>query len=368
LYGTTFTKLPRATEREVASAGRPMRDIVRLRLEDFIAALDKGSTNERMRFASQVLERDGLGPGSAAGRERIRRRLIEARQRMLTEFEAYDRTLQSDLAKNPSADASAYATIFRDRGLSSDTSLLADYGVERALDAMKSQGKVAAGTIRHVAIVGPGLDFLNKADGYDFYPEQTIQPFAIVDSLVRLGLARADDIAVTTFDLSGRVNEHLGTASRRARDGTPYVVQLPLNRDERWSTGLLSYWERFGDRIGEPVKAAAPPPASGSVRVRAVRIRPAVVASIRPVDLNLVLERSRDTFDLIVATNILVYYDLFEQSLALANAAAMLRPGGILLANNAVFPVPPMQPTAGYLQVVWSDSRHDNLFWYERGR
>jgi hypothetical protein len=63
-----------------------------------------------------------------------------------------------------------------------------------------------------------------------------------------------------------------------------------------------------------------------------------------------------------------VYYDLFEQSLALANTAAMLRPGGIVLANNAVFPVPPMEPTAGYLQVVWSDRRHDHVFWYERGR
>jgi hypothetical protein len=31
--------------------------------------------------------------------------------------------------------------------------------------------------------VGPGLDFADKQEGYDFYPLQTIQPFAVIDSL-----------------------------------------------------------------------------------------------------------------------------------------------------------------------------------------
>ena len=35
----------------------------------------------------------------------------------------------------------------------------------------------------------------------------------------------------------------------------------------------------------------------------------------------------------------LVYYDVFEQSLALANVAAMLRPGGVFLSNQAVEPL-----------------------------
>ncbi|MCI0391227.1 MAG: class I SAM-dependent methyltransferase [Acidobacteria bacterium] len=40
--------------------------------------------------------------------------------------------------------------------------------------------------------------------------------------------------------------------------------------------------------------------------------------------------------DLIIATTILVYYDVFEQSLALANIESALRPGGFLLSNNAL--------------------------------
>lgn len=372
LYGTSFTKQPRATERDVPAAGtREMSQVVRLRLEDFVAALDPAGANDRMRFARQVMERHGLGPGSAASSDRIRRYLIDARDRMVKEFQQYDRALQSTRVAAPNADLTAYSTIFRDRGLSSDTSLLPDYGIERALEGMKSQGAIGTVAIRRVGVIGPGLDFTNKADGYDFYPQQTIQPFALVDSLIRIGAASAGDIRVTAFDLSPRINEHLDAARQRARAGTPYVVQLPLNRDERWASDLVKYWQRVGDRVGEELKAAAAPPGAGNVRVRAVGVRPSVVLSTFAEDLNIVLERvaplqDKDRFDLIVATNILVYYDAFEQALALANVARMLRPGGLFLANNAVFPTPPMKPSAGYLRVVYSDRQHDHFYWYQR--
>jgi hypothetical protein len=69
-----------------------------------------------------------------------------------------------------------------------------------------------------------------------------------------------------------------------------------------------------------------------------VRIRPAVVLACQPVDLDIVLERPNlapaDRFDLLVGTNIFVYYDAFEQALALENAGAMLKPGGLLLTND----------------------------------
>ncbi len=40
-------------------------------------------------------------------------------------------------------------------------------------------------------------------------------------------------------------------------------------------------------------------------------------------------------FDLVIGTNIFVYYGGFEQSLASANLATMFRPGGFLLTNEA---------------------------------
>ena len=51
-------------------------------------------------------------------------------------------------------------------------------------------------------------------------------------------------------------------------------------------------------------------------------------------DVNIVTERlDGGAFDLVIATNVFIYYDLFEQALALSNVEAMLRPGGFLLAN-----------------------------------
>ena len=41
-------------------------------------------------------------------------------------------------------------------------------------------------------------------------------------------------------------------------------------------------------------------------------------------------------FDLVVATNVLVYYDLFQQALAMSSIARMMNPGGIFLANHAL--------------------------------
>ncbi len=93
---------------------------------------------------------------------------------------------------------------------------------------------------------------------------------------------------------------------------------------------------------------ALTPPAGANVRVRAVRVRREVVLSITPRDLNIVLERlaplkDDERFDLIVATNVLVYYDAFEQALALANVTAMLRPGGVFLTNYRVAPLAPLE-------------------------
>jgi hypothetical protein len=101
------------------------------------------------------------------------------------------------------------------------------------------------------------------------------------------------------------------------------------------------------------------PPAVGPVAVRLVSVRPDVVASVSAADVNIVLQRLEPTppdarFDLIVATDILIYSDVFEQSLALTNVAGMLRPGGLFLTNTPVFEVPglPLE-TADFTDVVY---------------
>ena len=73
-----------------------------------------------------------------------------------------------------------------------------------------------------------------------------------------------------------------------------------------------------------------------------------------------------------IATNILLYYDVFEQSLAAANIARMLRPGGFLLTNNRIFEVPSVPLTGtGFTDVIYISlpgvgDAGDRIIWYER--
>lgn len=73
-----------------------------------------------------------------------------------------------------------------------------------------------------------------------------------------------------------------------------------------------------------------------------------------------------------IATNILLDYDVFEQSLAAANIARMLRPGGFLLTNNRIFESPSMPLAgAGYTDVVYlalpaAGDAGDRLIWFRK--
>ncbi len=378
-FGTTFTRQPRITEHDLAglvvrAAGTDSAvflpsPLLRARIEDFVAALASPGTNERLQFAREVLQRHGLTPATEAGRTEMRR-YLEERAKIVGSAPHLPTLL------DPNADLVDSLTLFRDRGLSSDTSIMIDFGVEQALTALKAGGLVRSGTVRRVAIVGPGLDFTDKQEGYDFYPQQTIQPFAVIDSLLRLGLATPAQLQVTAFDLSPRVIQHLEAARARAHAGQSYALVLPRDIDQPWTPEMVKYWERFGDRIGSATKAVAPTSA-GRVAVRSVLVRPSVVLSTIPRDVNIVLQRlepasAGDQFDIILATNLLLYYDVFEQSLAVANVARMLRPGGIFLSNDRIFELPGSPvgrvgyTDAVYMKLPATGEKGDRIDWYQR--
>jgi hypothetical protein len=373
LFGTSFTKAPRASERDLAAlVTTPDAALValRARIDDFAAAVGSPGTNDRVRFARSVIEAKGIVPGTDAGRAELRRYLDQRTQ-------VVGASVQSSRLLDPATELSDKLTLFRDRGLSTDTSIFIDFGVEQSLDAMKAAGALRAGSVRRVALIGPGLDFTDKLDGYDFYPEQTIQPLALVDTLLRLELAGNADLAVTAFDISPRILQHLNDARTRATAGSPYSVVLPRNTERPWNPDLVDYWQRFGNWIGAPVaKAPVAPPNAGRVDVRGVSIRPEIVRSITPVDLNIVTEAPGESgggpFDLIVATNILLYYDVFDQSLAAANIARMLRPSGFLLTNNRIFELPE-SPLSGvgftdvvYMSLPGIGDTGDRIVWYQK--
>jgi len=333
IFGSSFTSQPRASGDDLAAlTEQPSRVSARLqaRLDDFVRAVATPAGNERLQMARTVLEASNIDPSTTMGRTRARAYLIDA----LTEA-------QRDAARAPRA--SSEGTAFRTRGLSSDTSMLVNAALDRALATMRAQ-RLFPSRVRRVAIVGPGLDITDKHDGHDFYPVQTVQPFAVIDMLVQHGLSALDDVRVTTLDLSPRVLSHIDAARRQAEAGRGYVLNLPRTVGLPWGTELARYWEGFGTRIGSSVAGVKVPPGAGPVTVRSVRVRPAVVGAIEAQNVNIVTERldvsPTAPFDLVVATDVLVYYDVFEQSLALANIAAMLGPGGHFLTNTPFFELP----------------------------
>ena len=377
-FGLTFTTLPRITENDVFTGlgTKEAREIVRARIADLAAGIASPGTNERLQFARMVVERQGVDVATAAGREQLQSYLNAAVDRFVADAQGYIRENRAKLGTQPAppgVEVGPGYTLYRNRGLSSDTTIFADFGVEQSLEALKSNGALGPGSIKRVAVIGPGLDFTDKRDGYDFYPLQTIQPFAIVDSLLRLGLANAADLRVTTFDLSDRVNEHLETARRHARAGREYVMHLPRDPYE-WNPSLMTFWRRFGSRIGEETKPVAVPVTAPGVQVRAVRVRPSVVLSIVSNDLNIVLQRieplgAEERFDLMIATNLFLYYDVFEQSLAMVNVAKMLRPGAWLVTNNPVFELPTTPVVSrGHTDVTYNDrsAGQDRFYFYQR--
>jgi hypothetical protein len=383
LYGTSFTKQPRIKVEAFTEASKA--GILRARVNDLVAGLRSPGDNERLTFLNGLLRSQGIDPSSPGDTGVF---LYNNLQRVLQEMgslakrgEEAKRLVQPDVVRpdavpDPAAIFNWRPGLLRDRGVSLDTGIFPNFSIEQALRDLKNRGVLRERQVVRVAVIGPGLDFSDKNEqaSFDYYPQQTLQPFALYDSLIRLELAKANAVSMSIFDISPRVIDHIQRARERARKKTGYVIQLPREVAHPWPAELNAFWHSLGDRVGTEV-APIPPPnvlqgANGGqgLDTRAVRIRPDVVLALQPVDLNIVLERiplaEADRFDLIVGTNIFIYYDAFERSLALENVGAMLKRGGLLLTNDRLPEVPggSMQQ-AGLTDVQYN---RDAVGWYRK--
>lgn len=343
LFGTSFTSRPRAVLGAVESGAGGDRELVlrrtieliSARIDDLLAALAAPGADERRLFARAFLERKGLRFATAGDREDAREYLRAAVVRVANEQDQIDQELGTTSSADPKTEFVARSRLFRRRGLSLDTSLLSNYSIDQALAAMKARGLLGPGAVRRVGIVGPGLDFADKDVGFDVYPQQTLQPFAVLDSLERLGLAPTPSgPEIVLLDISPRVIDHVTRARARAAKNIGYTLNLPLPARTTWLPEVRAYWQTFGDRIGAPAAAPASKAMAGVAELRAVRARPSAVRRLSVLDLNIVTERlDGQAFDLMIATNVFIYYDVLDQALALSNVEAMLKPGAFLLAN-----------------------------------
>jgi hypothetical protein len=368
LLGTSFTRQPKAAF-EVSTTSGSTRQLISRRIRDLISALRSPASNERSVFARRLFLDQGFAFDTVEERTRLERHLQAEVERTVAERQHYGRREEAFPAGDVVAQLMVQSTLFRDRGLSLDTSILPSFAIEQALETMRNQGLLLPNSIRRVAVIGPGLDFADKNSGYDFYPVQTLQPFTSIDSLVRLGLAaRPAEVELTTLDISPRVNDHILAMQTRAKSGIPYTLRLPIDFRAPWTPALVSYWKNIGDRIGSEMPVARPPDMGKGFELRGIEVRPQVAARVTPSDFNVVTEKwSGPPFDLVIATNVFVYYDRLDQSLALAGIEAMLRPGGFFLTNNAIVELPLSHlRSAGVITVRHSAEITDHAFWYRR--
>jgi len=334
-FGVTFTKEYRIDDQYLVKYGQStlVNAFAENRANDLIRAMASGNANEGIRHMRAFLERKGYTFNTPEGRKAVRKYLLANLARTRDEMVRYISQTREDTRFH----------LFEDRGISLDTNLWPDFLIDQHLAGMVAKGLLRPGSVHRVAIVGPGLDFANKQMGSDFYPRQSTQPFAVVDSLVRLGLCDPASVEVYTLDISPEVNSHLERARRNAAAGRAYVVQLAWNTTARlaptYRESFIEYWRKLGSSIGNPVPPLpVPPAAAADAETRAVKIRPEVVRRITPVDVNVVLQHlapaPQKGFDLIIGTNVFIYFSDFEQALARLNMALMLNPGGFILSND----------------------------------
>jgi len=217
-FGVTFTKEYRIDDDYLVRYGQStlVNAFAENRANDLIRALTRPDGNQGFAEMRAFVERRGFSFNTPTECQKLKAYLLANLSRMRKEL------LQArDQAK------STREQMWQHRGLSLDSNLWPDYDIDQNLRELMDKGMLKAGGVRRVAIVGPGLDFVNKQEGVDFYPPQTVQPFAVLDTLFRLGLASPENVQLVTMDISSRVNLHIALARQNAASGKSYTIQLP---------------------------------------------------------------------------------------------------------------------------------------------
>ncbi len=262
------------------------------------AFLESRSADERSRYFRKL-----LGVDSAAARERLKREYLRA-MRFLYEKEFLSK------AREGSDRRSFIAGLYQSRAHSSDTELAASFAVSVGLSVLGEMRPRAR--LERVLLIGPGLDFAPRTGLKDDRQPASLQPFVLS--------ALLPGSRIVCADVNPRVVEFLGRflQSKQAELDLDWAAE---DDDQR----------AFLGRLGGAKLAVT------GERMRSVSIR----------RLNILTGRLGETFDLVVATNVFVYFSDKELILALSNIRAMLRTGGFLMHNDLRGPIDELSNSLG---------------------
>jgi hypothetical protein len=319
LQSTRITALapiePALSAKAFVEGGR-IPDPAQARLNACLTLLDSSSDDARVTYFRALMRT--TVPDARRRGDRLREEYSRA-MRFLYEKEF--------VARRSAKGADLIADLYHTRGLSTDTEVEAGYVVYLGLGVMKAVDP--SQRVRRVLIIGPGLDLAPRTGFVEAGPPESYQPWAVIDALVGLGLSRLEDLDVVAADINPRVIDHL----RRRRADRPslrLVSGIEESGGVTFSRDYRDYFSGLGHAIGEISDAHL------DARLRKMlRVREEAVNVLEAEPLDIVTERlDGPPFDLVIATNILPYFDDVQLTLALSNVASMLTRGGVFLHNE----------------------------------
>lgn len=296
------------------TAGWPQAE--RARIDDLLAALEKRPADVRLAYFRQLLSPEG-GP-------------LPVAESLYPDYVRVARFLyRKEFLDGGPAQVSE---LYRSRAHSSDTQIEAGFGVYAGLATIHALDSSLR--VRDVLIVGPGLDFAPRTDLIDAVPPQSYQPFAVADALLALSLASDSDLRIHSVDVNPRVVDYIRGAAR-GQVTLHVFTGIGETPNRRYTDDFKTYVDRLGRAIGR--EATAPRGVAAERRyAHSIAVRPAIAHAMTAGLTNIITERpSAPAYDVVIATNLLTYFDDRELALALANIEATLRPGAYLLHNES---------------------------------
>jgi len=208
---------------------------------------------------------------------------------------------------------------------------------------------------KRVLIVGPGLDFSDPELGEEI-PQQSYEPFAILDILLKSGRADFKDVQIDLFDISPRVVEHWEALLKSANGGKPYRLMLVsgsvmLRGGNPASNEITArYVAHFGDSLPGVAseiftkKSRRPVPRTleaDTVSVRSLTIPAAIIKTfhvfqgdVTTTDLAKLTAANGGKYDLIFCFNTMEYLNEAERALAGINIKRSLAANGVFVTDN----------------------------------
>ncbi len=213
--------------------------------------------------------------------------------------EEYGRAMKSLYAKE-FADQPQY---YQSRGHSTDTQVTANYALWTALSVLKaSQSSLK---FQRVLIVGPGMDIAPRTGLVDRYPPQSHQPYAVAQILRDLNFSEIPEIECV--DINDRVIRFIRNFAHGSELRLNFQLPPGDREFENWAHNLVPKLASVPRKIAQAVSADK---------------------------LNIITQRLDAKYDLVIATNVLLYFDDVELLLSMANIESMLRPGGYFVHNE----------------------------------